>query len=173
MLHGLSAHPDIPSQCKRFMDRGFNFTRVWDMNDVYYKFLPRAEVARVERLEMFDELEEWHLMQAHYVIAVAVRDASASPAGQEASSSKDYAPPSGTGEAISPGEAGAGSGAGTGAGAGSSPPVGSAAVATQEAGNRTVSSMLADAMLFVPAAVAARGVDAKRGVASSLESQCS
>lgn len=82
---------------------------VADMNDVYYRVLPRVMVSRVERLELFDEVsglrallrstagrsyvltrraanvarllddllqvEEWHLMSAHYCIAVAVNDA--------------------------------------------------------------------------------------------------
>jgi hypothetical protein len=28
-----------------------------------------TDVRRVERLEIFDEMEEWHLIQAHYCIA--------------------------------------------------------------------------------------------------------
>ena len=31
-----------------------------------------ADVRRIERLEIFDELEEWHLIQAHYCIAWGV-----------------------------------------------------------------------------------------------------
>lgn len=34
----------------------------------------RSDVARIERLELFDETEEWHLMSAHYCIAIAVNE---------------------------------------------------------------------------------------------------
>ena len=42
------------------------------MNEVYGGMLDRSEVARVEKLELFDELEEWHLINAHYSVAIAV-----------------------------------------------------------------------------------------------------
>jgi hypothetical protein len=41
----------------------------------------KALVARCERLEIFDELAEWHLMSAHYCIAVAVNEEGAAAAG--------------------------------------------------------------------------------------------
>jgi hypothetical protein len=34
-------------------------------------------LCRIERLELFDELEEWHLIQEHYCFLVAVKE----PAG--------------------------------------------------------------------------------------------
>ena len=73
-LRGLTAFPDIASQTARYRELGFGAATVADMNDVYYRVLPRADVARVERLELFDEVEEWHLMSAHYCIAVAVNE---------------------------------------------------------------------------------------------------
>ncbi|RVW32332.1 hypothetical protein CK203_078925 [Vitis vinifera] len=30
---------------------------------------------RIERLELFDEFEEWHMMQEHYCVAYAINDA--------------------------------------------------------------------------------------------------
>ena len=33
-----------------------------------------ADRRRIERLELFDELEEWHLIQQHYCIAIGVKD---------------------------------------------------------------------------------------------------
>lgn len=41
------------------------------MNDIYTNFLDRADVGRAERIEIFDELEEWHLIQGHYCISMA------------------------------------------------------------------------------------------------------
>ena len=51
---------------------GWDSVRVHDMNEVYGGMLDRSEVARVEKLELFDELEEWHLINAHYSVAIAV-----------------------------------------------------------------------------------------------------
>ena len=61
--------------------------------------------ARVERLELFDEFEEWHMIQDHYCIVVAVNEESdgsssdvAVAVNQEGgSSSSDAAGPVGSG----------------------------------------------------------------------------
>ena len=44
------------------------------MNQVYYEYLDAKDVSRIQRLELFDELEEWHLIQGHYSIVVAVNE---------------------------------------------------------------------------------------------------
>ncbi|CAM8937946.1 unnamed protein product [Rhodiola kirilowii] len=36
----------------------------WDMLKVYSQFIDSRERRRIERLELFDEFEEWHMMQA-------------------------------------------------------------------------------------------------------------
>jgi hypothetical protein len=85
-LRGLNAFPDIPAQTARYKDLGYSGgVSVCDMNDVYYKVLPRSLVTRCERLELFDELEEWHLMSAHYCIAVAVNEVTFSSSNRGAS----------------------------------------------------------------------------------------
>jgi len=74
-LRGLPFFPDINSQIARYRELGYSSgVSVYDMNDIYYKILPRSEVLRVEKIEIFDEFEEWHLMSAHYCIAVAVKE---------------------------------------------------------------------------------------------------
>jgi hypothetical protein len=92
-LRGLLAFPDIASQTQRYLELGYSHASVWDMNDVYYRLLPQNEVARIERLELFDEVEEWHLMSAHYCIAIAVNDPEETSPG--AAQPKDSAPSSG------------------------------------------------------------------------------
>jgi len=78
-LRGLNAFPDLNSQIARYTELGYQACTSIDMNDVYYRLLPRAEVARIERLEIFDELEEWHLMSAHYSITVACNELNGMP----------------------------------------------------------------------------------------------
>jgi hypothetical protein len=78
-LRGLFAFPDLQSQRARYLDLGYAASSACDMNDVYYRLLPRDAVAAAERLELFDELEEWHLMSAHYSITVAVNESACAP----------------------------------------------------------------------------------------------
>ncbi len=73
-LLSISRYPDLASQRARLAQAGFSRVEVVDMNDVYYQCLDERERARVEQLEIFDEFEEFHLMQAHYCIAVGVSD---------------------------------------------------------------------------------------------------
>jgi len=72
-LLSIRTYPDVESQQKRLEELGFDFVQVFDMNDIYYKCIDRADVARAEKLEIFDEFEEWHLMQAHYCIVLSVK----------------------------------------------------------------------------------------------------
>ncbi|ETV95291.1 hypothetical protein H310_11192 [Aphanomyces invadans] len=70
-LKSISTYPDAVDQVRRFRDAGFAQSECWDMNQVYYGFLDPVERKQKERLEMFDELEEFHLLQAHYCLVVA------------------------------------------------------------------------------------------------------
>jgi len=46
--------------------------------DVVYKqkLVPEAEKARIEKLEIFDEFEEWDLLQSHYCLCLSARGTS-------------------------------------------------------------------------------------------------
>jgi len=77
-LLSIRTFPDIQSETRRFETMGWPQVEVYDMNDVYYKCLPRDQVRRAERIEIFDEFEEWHMMQAHYCVILTVQ----SPDGQ-------------------------------------------------------------------------------------------
>lgn len=72
-LLGLEAVPDLPSQRRRLHSCGFTHTGAWTMLGVFEHFLPRTELSRIEKLELFDELEEWDIMQSHYTIAIGAR----------------------------------------------------------------------------------------------------
>ena len=43
------------------------------MDKVYTFHLDAAERIRIEKLEMFDEFEEWQLLQNHYCLTLAKR----------------------------------------------------------------------------------------------------
>lgn len=71
-MKGIEAHPDQESQKQRFLNLGWEVSNAIDMNSVYSKVIPSSDVQRIEKLELFDEFEEWHLIQAHYCISMSV-----------------------------------------------------------------------------------------------------
>ncbi|GBG24562.1 Leucine carboxyl methyltransferase 1 [Hondaea fermentalgiana] len=72
-LLAIKSFPDIQAQTRRFETMGWPQVEVFDMNDVYYKCIPRSQVRHAERIEIFDEFEEWHMMQAHYCVILTSR----------------------------------------------------------------------------------------------------
>ncbi|EFJ47079.1 hypothetical protein VOLCADRAFT_81666 [Volvox carteri f. nagariensis] len=75
-LRGLPATPSLAAHCARLMDGGWAWADARDMDTLYRTFLESQDKARVERLEIFDELEEWHMIQEHYCIALGRNDVS-------------------------------------------------------------------------------------------------
>ncbi|XP_058086785.1 leucine carboxyl methyltransferase 1 homolog isoform X6 [Magnolia sinica] len=57
------------------MIRNLEKAVAWDMLQIYNNSIDTREKRRVERLELFDEFEEWHMMQEHYCVAYAINDA--------------------------------------------------------------------------------------------------
>ncbi|KAI7890654.1 S-adenosyl-L-methionine-dependent methyltransferase [Mucor mucedo] len=72
-LKGIHAFPDLIHQEKRFLDLGWQHAKAVDINTIHDKYLDRKEIARMARLEILDELEEWHLLSAHYCVAWAFK----------------------------------------------------------------------------------------------------
>ena len=71
-LLGIHEFPTLESERSRFIEiNGFDKVSIADMNQIFDSHIDKDEVRRVCKLEMFDEFEEWRLMQAHYFIAVA------------------------------------------------------------------------------------------------------
>lgn len=86
-LLGLETYPDLPAHRKRFLDLGWAHWSGWDMNDIYKHFLNPSELARIEKLELFDEFEEWHMIQGHYCINMAANEPKTSANEKESSPS--------------------------------------------------------------------------------------
>jgi len=66
-------YPTMQNQKDRYLQRGWERCVASNMNNVYNKFLDRADVERIQKLEFLDELEEWYLIQDHYFLMVASR----------------------------------------------------------------------------------------------------
>ncbi|CAN6479567.1 unnamed protein product [Victoria cruziana] len=74
-LLSIHATPTLEAKEKLFLDQGWQRAVAWDMQKVYSNFIDVEERRRIERLEIFDEFEEWHMMQEHYCVAYAINDA--------------------------------------------------------------------------------------------------
>ena len=75
-LLGLAEYPDLEAQRKRFLNLGFTVHGAWSMTDIYRHFLDKEETRKIEKIELFDEFEEWHLIQGHYCISMAATNGS-------------------------------------------------------------------------------------------------
>jgi tRNA wybutosine-synthesizing protein 4 len=72
-LLGIHAYPDLASQQARYTSRGWHVAASVDMNAALTRIQQATPglAQRLATIEIFDELEEWTLIQAHYCITVA------------------------------------------------------------------------------------------------------
>ncbi|EUD69528.1 hypothetical protein C922_00391 [Plasmodium inui San Antonio 1] len=70
-LKSIFKYDNLEKQLCRFKSLGWNHVYISDMNEIYDYHLSTDEKRRIEKIEMFDEFEEWRLLQNHYFILVA------------------------------------------------------------------------------------------------------
>ncbi|KAI8589077.1 S-adenosyl-L-methionine-dependent methyltransferase [Geranomyces variabilis] len=74
-LPGLTRWPDLDAQRRRFEECGWgDRCDAVDLNHFWDAVLPQEEKERVAKLEIFDEIEEWMLLSAHYCVAWGAKD---------------------------------------------------------------------------------------------------
>lgn len=73
-LYGVHATPTLAAHAARLTRAGWHHAFAEDLNTLYRDVIDPGDRMRIEGLEMFDEFEEWHLIMAHYCVAVAVND---------------------------------------------------------------------------------------------------
>lgn len=70
-LLSVEKYPTLESQKQRYIDLGYPFVEIEDMNTIYYEVIDPNEIQRISKIEIFDEFEEYHMMQSHYFFIVA------------------------------------------------------------------------------------------------------
>lgn len=72
-LLGLKEIDSIEEEKKRFTNAGFTKVQGVTMLDFYNKYADKDERQRIEKIEIFDEFEEWNLLQSHYCLVLGVK----------------------------------------------------------------------------------------------------
>lgn len=73
-FRSIAAAADPEQHAARLRQCGWARAECCDMNTVYRGVLDPHSRRAAERLELLDEVEEWHLMLAHYVLALGVSE---------------------------------------------------------------------------------------------------
>ncbi|XP_002979526.2 leucine carboxyl methyltransferase 1 homolog [Selaginella moellendorffii] len=80
-LLGIHDTSTLESKMNRFLETGWKRAVAVDMDEIYNRHIDPVERRRIERLEIFDEFEEWHIMQEHYCVAYGIIDENETFAG--------------------------------------------------------------------------------------------
>ena len=70
---GFTDFPTLHDQVRRFKeDSGWTDSKSISMLSAYNKLISPDDKQRIARIEIFDEIEEWELLMAHYCVTLAV-----------------------------------------------------------------------------------------------------
>jgi len=75
-LLSIQSFPEIKDQKKRYLDLGWKRVEALDLKQIHSYFINRDRVREIEKLEIFDEFEEWDLIQSHYCFVLAIKSES-------------------------------------------------------------------------------------------------
>ena len=76
-LRGLYSTPTLEAHERRMVEGGWERAESRSMDELYKgTWLDVGDKRRAEAIEMFDEFEEWHMIQEHYAITIGVKGAS-------------------------------------------------------------------------------------------------
>ncbi|ETW58352.1 hypothetical protein PFMC_05455 [Plasmodium falciparum CAMP/Malaysia] len=70
-LKSIYKYYNLQTQLERYKSLGWVNVYINDMNEIYDYHINMEEKKKIELIEMFDEFEEWRLLQNHYFILVA------------------------------------------------------------------------------------------------------
>ncbi|KAH6688063.1 leucine carboxyl methyltransferase [Plectosphaerella plurivora] len=76
-LPTLTTYPTPDHEKRRLLDAGFAEAGALTVREIWDTWFPPSEKERVDGLEGLDELEEWHMLADHYVVAWGWRTESA------------------------------------------------------------------------------------------------
>ena len=76
---GFFEFPTLESQQTKFLSTNWSSARAITMLRAYETLIPKDELKRVSRLEIFDEVEEWQMLMSHYSLSLAVKGAALEP----------------------------------------------------------------------------------------------
>jgi [phosphatase 2A protein]-leucine-carboxy methyltransferase len=65
----LQQYPEPEDQQERLRTAGFSTVRAMTIEDIWDQWVGTEEKERLDRLEGLDEVEEWKLLAAHYIVA--------------------------------------------------------------------------------------------------------
>jgi hypothetical protein len=92
-LKSYEAYPTLEAQTARFLSMGFEACSAVDMNAATAALVSAERLRAVSRVEMFDEFEEWTMMEGHYCLVTAVTDRTSAKAAVTAEPATDTAEP--------------------------------------------------------------------------------
>ncbi|GAM21990.1 hypothetical protein SAMD00019534_051650, partial [Acytostelium subglobosum LB1] len=72
-LLSITSFPEIKDQRNRYLSLGWKRVDVLDMLNIYNQFITKERRKETEVLEIFDEFEEWNMIQGHYCFVLAIK----------------------------------------------------------------------------------------------------